>query len=929
MSDYRQALPIGTLIGGDYRVLGVLGQGGFGLTYQAEDRRLGSPAAVKEYFPSDLAVRDETTTVRARSSREESVFSWGRDKFLEEARTLAKFRHPNIVRVARLFEANNSAYMVLDFEAGPNLSEWRTALGRAPPQRELDRIAAGLLDAVETVHNAGVLHRDIKPANIIMRGGTHPVLIDFGAARQSFGARSKTVHAIVTPGYSPKEQYALDVDRQGPWSDIYALGATLYFLLVGKAPADALSRDLQDAMPMATDGDEPYRPSFIAAIEHAMQIHASDRPRSIAEWRVELLGDAHPPGSAFANHDETDDAGPRFASGSQSARALFSGKPASGPYPNSGSPANSRPRSRPSHPRRSGALLVSPAVAPSHLEAPAHRSKLPLLAAFAVAALITGGIWAYVLVLGPNQDRAQWLSAENAHTVQAYDAYLAARPNGQFAAEARSRRAAVASAPGATGSRSALGGGAEPKTSSATLAPATSGGAGFQPSAQPQPPPPSTPSQLPLPAPSLRETPQIIPPTTPAAATAPPSTAPAAVQPPPFQPPPTPQKSAANIPQPPLPAPPASDIPLVSPPSEPPQSKAADPPRPPAIRRVPERPTLPGALSQAQIDQARQAANAAEFRLASSVFLAGNVPGYSEQSSDFIAELGTLSGTKIKAVPFTAADAPPVSEIVNGSSRSVYMGWHSPVQSISRGRLYAVLSGELPFGLAPPDHLRWLQAEGANLLERAYWRDGFGVRAIPCGIGGSPGGWFSREIKTLADLQGLKVSVAALSSAKGTPIWAQALEKAAAVPVSIGRDYTQAFSTQQVQAVFAASWNQYLSIFLKAPVPAPIYHSPGVHQPSFVLDLLIGANQWNTMSVPQQQLIDEACRRTITKWAGQAQATQNNVLQQIRAQRVTVRPIPSQVLDALRQYVTEVLDAESAQNSDFGDVVASYNKFRR
>ena len=293
--DFRQALPAGSVVGDDYRIIEVLGQGGFGLTYKAEDTRLAVLVAIKEYFPSDIAVRDKGYTVQSRSSQEQGVFGWGREKFLEEARTLARFRNPNIVRVARLFEANNTAYMVLDFESGPNLSQWRKALGRAPTEDEIDEIAKTLLDAVGSVHDAGILHRDIKPANVIMRDGSVPVLIDFGAARQALGARSKTVHAIVTPGYSPKEQYALDVDRQGAWSDIYALGATLYFLITGMQPADALSRDLEAGSPMQAEGGAVYRETFIDAIDAAMQTRAEDRPQSIAEWRPMLLSGAPTP----------------------------------------------------------------------------------------------------------------------------------------------------------------------------------------------------------------------------------------------------------------------------------------------------------------------------------------------------------------------------------------------------------------------------------------------------------------------------------------------------------------------------------------------------------------------------------------------------------------------------------------------------------
>ena len=150
------------------------------------------------------------------------------------------------MRVYRYFRANNTGYMVLHFEEGQSLKDWLKALGRAPRQNELDAILAPLLDALEMIHKADFLHRDIAPDNIIIRKSGDPVLIDFGSARGEIASHSKTVSALVKPGYSPYEQYAETSRQQGPWTDIYALGATLYHAVTGKRPPDAPSRMVKD-----------------------------------------------------------------------------------------------------------------------------------------------------------------------------------------------------------------------------------------------------------------------------------------------------------------------------------------------------------------------------------------------------------------------------------------------------------------------------------------------------------------------------------------------------------------------------------------------------------------------------------------------------------------------------------------------------------
>lgn len=284
------ALKNGTVLVGDYRIERVLGAGGFGITYLAEEIALDRNVTIKEYFPSDFAARTSTSDAAPRSHDCDGDYRWGLDRFIEEAQTLAKFSHPNIVRVYRYFRANNTAYMVLHFEEGQSLKSWLKGLGRAPRQKELDTIVAPLLDALELIHKQDFLHRDIAPDNIIIRKDGTPVLIDFGSARGEIAAHSKTVSALVKPGYSPYEQYAETSRQQGPWTDIYALAATLYHAITGKRPADSPSRMVKDELVAARDGAlSAYRQGFLKAIDHALTLQVEQRPQSIAEWRGALL----------------------------------------------------------------------------------------------------------------------------------------------------------------------------------------------------------------------------------------------------------------------------------------------------------------------------------------------------------------------------------------------------------------------------------------------------------------------------------------------------------------------------------------------------------------------------------------------------------------------------------------------------------------
>jgi serine/threonine protein kinase/HAMP domain-containing protein len=281
-------LPIGFRLF-EYRIDGVLGQGGFGIAYAATDVNLNSKVVIKEYLPEDFAYRATDNTVSARADEDQDFYQNGLDSFLVEARTLATFRHPHIVRVARFFEANRTAYMVLEYERGQSLKAWRKKRENVP-ETTIVSLLAPLLDGLAVVHQAGYLHRDIKPDNIYVRDEDGSlVLLDFGAARQTAVEKAE-MGTVVTPGYGPIEQYA-GGGRQGPWTDIYAMGATLFWLVTGKKPYDAPAR-LEDPDPLPSAEmlcKGKYSPEFLRAIDWALKMHPSDRPQEVESFRNALF----------------------------------------------------------------------------------------------------------------------------------------------------------------------------------------------------------------------------------------------------------------------------------------------------------------------------------------------------------------------------------------------------------------------------------------------------------------------------------------------------------------------------------------------------------------------------------------------------------------------------------------------------------------
>ena len=285
-----------TLLHGQFLVGRVLGRpGGFGITYLGWDLGLHRRVAIKEYFPRDIAGRDvDRTTVTPDSTDDAQGFRYGLEQFQAEARTLARLDHPNIVRIHQVLAAHGTAYLVMEYYPGLTLAEH---LDRQPGSRLPEAMALALmqqiLDGLRAVHAEGLLHRDIKPQNIYLaatRGGNaRPVLIDFGAARQVAGERSRSLSVLLTPGYAPLEQYSRR-GHQGPWTDIYAAAAVLYRMLTGSAPPDAHDR---------TQG-EPLRPAAAfgvsapvsAVLDRALAMTAGERPQSVVELQQALAGPA-------------------------------------------------------------------------------------------------------------------------------------------------------------------------------------------------------------------------------------------------------------------------------------------------------------------------------------------------------------------------------------------------------------------------------------------------------------------------------------------------------------------------------------------------------------------------------------------------------------------------------------------------------------
>lgn len=297
-TDTNGALPPGYRLE-EFEIINLLGEGGFGLAYLAYDHILKQQRAIKEFLPNAVARRGrDGTRVSARTGENRTAYEEGLRSFINEARLLASLDHPNVVRVYRCLEANNTAYLVMHYYRGETLKQRMARFGETPPDAEwVIRLLTQLLHGLRAVHSQGVLHRDIKPSNVYLLADDRPVLIDFGAARRVVGGHTRALTGVVSAGYSPIEQYAGDSGvQEGPWTDFYALGATFYQLVTSRKPWNAVMRMTADDLKPAVDlGRRHYPGVLLATIDHALKLQPRGRFQTAAEWLAVLEGKAAPP----------------------------------------------------------------------------------------------------------------------------------------------------------------------------------------------------------------------------------------------------------------------------------------------------------------------------------------------------------------------------------------------------------------------------------------------------------------------------------------------------------------------------------------------------------------------------------------------------------------------------------------------------------
>ena len=274
-----------------YKIDQIIGQGAFGITYLAEDVNLDRKVAIKEYMPAQLAIRAEDHSAQPVSTEDAEKYFWGKERFLNEARLLADVEHPSVVQVLSVFETNNTAYMVMQYERGESLDNILKRHGTLD-QNQLLEVLYPIMEGLEYIHSRNIIHRDVKPSNIYIREEGPPVLLDFGSARRSLQTRTAQLTSLVTPGYAPIEQYGERASKQGAWTDIYGLGATLHRCITGSPPPDAINRSesiatesLDTYCPSETITEHRFCPALLAAIENALAFKPKDRPQSIQQWR--------------------------------------------------------------------------------------------------------------------------------------------------------------------------------------------------------------------------------------------------------------------------------------------------------------------------------------------------------------------------------------------------------------------------------------------------------------------------------------------------------------------------------------------------------------------------------------------------------------------------------------------------------------------
>ncbi len=386
----HNALPVGTRMG-EFEIIGLVGEGGFGIVYLAQDHSLERKVALKEYMPASLAARGDDASVIVRSERHQETFEIGRRSFVNEARLLAQFDHAALVKVYRFWEANSTAYMAMPYYDGQTLRDVLRTRTSPPDEAWLKKMLDPITEALGIIHEQNCFHRDIAPDNIMLLRAGRPVLLDFGAARRVISDMTQALTVILKPGYAPIEQYAeMPGMKQGPWTDIYALAAVCYFAIARRLPPPSVSRIVQDSYePLAEIAAGRYSNTFLLGLDHCLAVKAEHRPQTMAEMR-ELIGINLRPASAPA-------ASPAPAPAAQASPDLtFEMAPPQTPVAPAAPatpPANARPAPVSSQPAQRPLTVDRD----EQRDSPAPRSsKAPLFIGIAAVALAAaGGGWYY------------------------------------------------------------------------------------------------------------------------------------------------------------------------------------------------------------------------------------------------------------------------------------------------------------------------------------------------------------------------------------------------------------------------------------------------------------------------------------------------------------------------------------------------------
>lgn len=288
-SSWGHTLPEGTRVG-EVEIDGLIGEGGFGIVYLATDPSLQRQVAVKEYMPSSLAGRSgRGFEVAVKSERHRETFEAGRKSFVNEARLLARFDHPSLVKVYRFWEANGTAYMMMPFYEGPTLKRALADLAQPPNEATLRSWLDPLLEALDVIHRERCFHRDIAPDNILLTK-SGPLLLDFGAARRVIGDLTHALTVVLKPGYAPIEQYGESSKMtQGAWTDLYALACVVYYAITGRAPMTSVERLMDDGLqPLLRIAAGRYSDEFLRAIDAALAVKPNERPQDVEQFRALL-----------------------------------------------------------------------------------------------------------------------------------------------------------------------------------------------------------------------------------------------------------------------------------------------------------------------------------------------------------------------------------------------------------------------------------------------------------------------------------------------------------------------------------------------------------------------------------------------------------------------------------------------------------------